>query len=166
MSIEYNDPVFIPVVDPLTEIESKSPRMRKQYAQIVEHQNECRTFNQQRSKPPTLLRPVFSLLSAIDRDRKDREDFMLSAYNGFIEQRGQFHETLDRHSDCYHRVLEYDQKILRDPGLAACGEKLDRLWDMFAYGDEYFKNQFMSYFGAYMKELDEAILATSVSVSD
>lgn len=144
--------VNIPHIEPLSEIERKSPRLINQLKYCED------SFAEVEKENPTI--PTWVRLFTIIMEpffSRYYQKYVDQSYNCFIRVRKVFHETLERHSDCYHQVLIYDRQISTDPKLYDCKKHLDELWDMFAYGDGYFNDQFMSYFGKYKLELDEAI---------
>jgi hypothetical protein len=152
-----NKQIFIPSIDPLNNIERKSPVLSKQLMLCEKALDEGRRHNGEEVNVPWILMPLVWLFRPLNIRQKDYQQGVDNAHNAFVRIRATFHETLEKHNDCYHQVLAYDREIEKDPTLSACKEQLDRLWDMFAHGDVYFKNQFMSYFGEYKIELDSAI---------
>jgi RNAse (barnase) inhibitor barstar len=149
--------VHIPYIEPLSEMERKSPRLLEQLKYCEDGLAEGEKFNDGIPTIPSILKPLTMLFEQLNLEQKNHQRFVDHAYNSFVEIRKGFHDTLKRHSDCYHQVLAYDQIIAANPNFSNCKKQLDNLWDMFTYGDVYFKNEFMSYFWKYKIELDEAM---------
>jgi hypothetical protein len=149
--------VYIPSIEPLSEIERKSPRLIEQLKYCEDALAEGVKFNEGIPTVPLLLKPLTMIFEPLNFEQRNHQRLVDNAYKAFIEIRKGFHDTLERHTDCYHQVLSYESQIITDPILSNCKKYLDNLWDMFAYGDVYYKNQFMSYFGKYKLELDEAL---------
>lgn len=149
--------VSIPVIEPLSEIERKSPRLVEQLKYCEDALAEGEKFNDGIPTVPLILKPLAMIFEPLNFEHRNHQKYVDSAYKSFVDIRKSFHEALEKHKDCYHQVLSYESQIMTDPNLSNCKKHLNKLWDMFAYGDDYYNNQFMSYYGKYKLELDQAM---------